>query len=183
MNQKSMPTYEEIDQALAQTPLKLHPSEIHGILCGILSGNSNKNVPWEELVTGGEDATKIHALLQSLFDATKKDLAEFLFEFQLLLPSDEHELAVRAEALTLWSQGYLAGLKSADVQIMGRKPSDTTEAINDIVEIAKMNYEDVVADDEDEGAYIELVEYVRMAAILVYQNMHGQIAHLKGKSS
>jgi len=45
MNQATMPTYEEIDQALAKTTLKLHPSEVHGILCGILSGNPKKNVP------------------------------------------------------------------------------------------------------------------------------------------
>ena len=56
--------------------------------------------------------------------------------------------------------------------MVARTPSDMTEAINDMIEIAKMNYEEVVAGEEDEAAYTELVEYVRMAAILIYQEMH-----------
>ena len=40
-----------------------------------------------------------------------------------------------------------------------------------MVEIAKMNYEEVVESEEDETAYVELVEYVRMAAILIYEEL------------
>lgn len=43
--------------------------------------------------------------------------------------------------------------------------------MNDVIEIAKMNYEAVVASEEDEAAYVELVEYVRMAVILIYQDL------------
>ena len=174
MSQTSMPSYIEIDQALSETTLKLHPSEVHGIICGVLCGNPKNKLEWEKLVTGGEDTTKIHELLQTLFIASTKELDEFLFEFQLLLPGDEDELSIRAEALTLWCQGYLAGLKLAGIVVEGREASDVTEAIDDIIEIAKMNYEDVVASDEDEAAYIERVEYVRMAAVLVYQDTHEQ---------
>jgi uncharacterized protein YgfB (UPF0149 family) len=58
-----------------------------------------------------------------------------------------------------------------------------TEAINDIIEIAKMNYEEVVASEEDETAYIELVEYVRLAVILIYQNLREQEKTSKSTSS
>jgi uncharacterized protein YgfB (UPF0149 family) len=166
-----MPSYHELNQMLDKTTLKLHPSQVHGLICGILSGNPNSSAAWEELVTGGEETAQTHGLLQALFDASLKQLEDFLFEFQLILPPDEDGLTIRAEALTLWCQGYLTGLKLAQVQIIGREPGDITEAINDMIEIAKMNFEEVVASDEDEAAYIELVEYVRMAVILVYQDM------------
>jgi uncharacterized protein YgfB (UPF0149 family) len=183
MNQKSLPSYQELNQALSKTILKLHPSQVHGLISGILCGNPKSNAAWEELVTGGKDPAKTHEVLQDLFDASKKQLDEFLFEFQLVLPPDSDGLQDRAEALTLWCQGFLTGLKLADIQIVEREPSEMTEAINDLIEIAKMNYEDVVASEEDEAAYIELVEYVRMAAILIYQDMREEEAAKKSANS
>lgn len=172
MKEISLPNYGELSQALSNTTLKLHPSQVHGLISGILCGNPKSTAAWEELVTGGKDSgKKTHELLQSLYDATAKQLADFLFEYELVLPSDSDELSLRAEALTLWCQGFLTGLKIAQVAIVDREPSEVTEAINDLIEIAKMNYEEVVASEEDEDAYIELVEYVRMAVILIYQDL------------
>jgi uncharacterized protein YgfB (UPF0149 family) len=182
MNQKSMPDFQALNHALSDTTLKLHPSEAHGLISGVLSGDVSGKTPWQTIVTGDEDPAKTRELLQTLFEASAAQLDEFLFEFQLILPPDSDELALRAEALTLWCQGYLTGLKLTKVQIVGRSPSDVTEAINDMIEIAKMNYEDVVATEEDEAAYVELVEYVRVAAILIYQEMHEQNAESRNAS-
>lgn len=172
MTQYPLPDYSELEQALSETVLKLHPSQVHGILCGVLSGNVSGTLAWEELVVGSKDTSKSHTILQALYAASAKQLNDFLFEFQLVLPDDTEKLSVRAEAMTLWCQGYLTGLKLAQVQMIGREAGDVTEAINDLIEIAKMNYEDVVAGEEDESAYVELVEYVRMAVILIYQDIH-----------
>lgn len=173
MKQISLPKYSELSHALSKTTLKLHPSQVHGLICGILCGNPNSKAAWEELVTGDHDkeSGKTHELLQALYDTSAKQLNEFLFEFQLILPSDSKELPARAEALTLWCQGVLTGLKLAEVPIVDRKPGEITEAINDLIEIAKMNYEDVISSEEDEAAYVELVEYVRMAVIMIYQDL------------
>lgn len=171
MKQESLPTYIELHQALNKTTLKLHPSQVHGLIAGILCGNPSNKTAWQELVTDGEETPKTHLLLQTLYEISERNLADFLFEFQLLLPPDSDPLPSRAEALTLWCQGFLTGLKLAHVQIIDRELSEITEAINDLIEIAKMNYEDVVASEEDEVAYVELVEYVRMAVILIYQDL------------
>lgn len=183
MKQHSMPNYQALSQALGNTTFKLHPSQVHGLVSGILSGNPNSNAAWEKLITGGKDPAKTHEVLQHLYDASLKQLDEFLFEFQLVLPPDSEELSNRAEALTLWCQGYLTGLKLTQVQIIGREPSEVTEAINDLIEIAKMNYEAVVTSEEDEAAYVELVEYVRMAAILIYQDIHEENSTKKRANS
>lgn len=171
MKQLSLPSYTQLSEALSQTALKLHASQVHGLICGILCGNPQSTAAWEELVTGSKESGKSHDLLQELYDLSAKQLDEFLFEFQLLLPADSDDLPVRAEALTLWCQGFLTGLKMVQVQIIDREPGEITEAINDLIEIAKMNYEEVVASEEDEAAYVELVEYVRMAVILIYQDL------------
>lgn len=170
----TLPDYDELSLALLKTTLKLHPSQVHGLSCGMLCGEKANESVWEELVTGSvsdkQEAQKAHILLKSLFEISKKQLEDFLFEFELLLPADSQNLTMRAEALTLWCQGFLTGLKMVKIPIINREPGEMSEAINDIVEIAKMNYEDVVDSDEDEAAYIELVEFIRMAVILIYQD-------------
>lgn len=176
MKQATLPTYKKLQQALNKTSLKLHPSQVHGLVCGILCGNSTSSEEvWEGLIAGDkseEESPATHQLLADLYEFSKKQLEDFLFELQLVLPSDDDSLPERAEALTVWCQGFLTGLKMAQVQLIGREPGETTEAINDIIEIAKMNYEEVVSSEEDEVAFVELVEYVRMAVILIYQDLH-----------
>lgn len=183
MKPTTLPNYAELDIALSQTKLKLHPSQVHGLICGLICGNPTSNAIWEELVTGNKEPSDAHELLQSLYDISADQLNEFLFELQLLLPSDSEPLPLRAEALTLWCQGILTGLKMAHVQMAEREPGELTEAMNDLVEIAKMNYDDVVPSEEDEEAYSELVEFVRMAVILVYQELHEAAATKKTASS
>lgn len=172
MKPEPMPKYIELDRMLSDTPLKLHPSQAHGLICGMLCSPS-QTAQWEKLIMGDQEKdNKAPVLLQKLYETSAQQLEEFEFDFQLLLPADSKDLPTRAEALTLWCQGFLTGLQKANIQIAEREPSESTEAINDLIEISKMNYEDVVASEEDEEAYTELVEYVRMAIILVYQECH-----------
>jgi uncharacterized protein len=174
MKHNQLSSYTQLSQDLEKTQLKLHPSQVHGLLTGIICGNPAATTAWKELVLGKEDNAAVHATLQALYDSTAKELNEFLFQFQLLLLTDEQPLPARAESLTLWCQGFLTGLKVTDVPIEGRDPSEVTEAIDDMIEIAKMDYEEVVASEEDEAAYVELVEYVRMAVVLIYQQLREQ---------
>lgn len=169
-------SYSELEKALNKTALKLHPSQVHGLICGFLCGHPKDTKAWEELVAGKDESEAMHVVLQSLYDLSAKQLREFLFEFQLLLPNDSKELPERAEALTLWCQGMLTGLKMAEIPITGRQAGELTEAINDLIEVAKMNYEDVVASEEDEAAYADLVEYIRMVVTFIYQESHEQDA-------
>jgi len=173
MKQKSLPTYKDLNKALSQTTLKLHPSELHGLICGILCGDLNTHSAWETFKISSQEIVQTQ-ILKDVFDVSALELNEWLFDFQLILPLDAEELPIRAEALTLWAQGFLTGLKHVHVQIVDRPPSDMTEAIHDLIEIAKMNYEEVISSEEDETAYVELVEYVRMAVILIYQDMRDQ---------
>lgn len=172
---KSSPfDFKTLSKALDKTTSKMHASQVHGLICGLLCGKSEvKAGAWESLILG-EAVDKIKsAELAALYAASKAQLVDFLFEFDLVLPKDTANLPERAEALTLWCQGYLTGLKLVEVPIEGREPSEVTEAIHDLVEIAKMNYEQVVSSEEDEVAFAELVEYVRMVVIFIYQELVG----------
>lgn len=173
MSEVATPSFLALSKALEKTTLTLHPSQVHGLVCGLLCGEAKeRDSAWQDLVTGGDTNKKTHQVLQSLYDGCAGQLATFLLDVYPLLPDDDEELPLRAEALSLWCQGVLTGLKMANIQIVGRDPGEVTEAIDDLIEIAKMNYEDVVTSEEDENAYVELVEYVRMALILIYQVQH-----------
>lgn len=167
-----MSNFSELSQALKQTSLKLHPSQAHGLVCGLLCGQLQPNENWMPLITGEKASPKIEEILQKLYHLSHQELQAFAFEFQLLLPNDRTPLPNRAEALTLWCQGFLTGLKFVEIPIVGREPGELTEAIDDLIEIAKLNYDEVATNEEDETAYVELVEYVRMAINLIYQQSH-----------
>lgn len=178
MKDISLPDYSELSQTLSQTALKLNPAQAHGLMCGVLCGSQNSDIAWDKWAAGDQSADGI-AALQALYDVTARQLSEFSFDFQLMLPPDGSDIAWRAEALTLWCQGFLTGLKMADIAIVGRKPSDVTEAISDMIEVAKMDYEEAISNEEDEIAYVELVEYVRLSAVLIYQDAHEERAKSK----
>lgn len=166
-----LPDFGGLTETLDHTELKLHASQVHGLISGLLCGNFDQKSAWDELLLGEKLSGETRQSLQILFDATAEKLSDFLFEFKMVLPSDDEELSVRAEALGVWCQGYLTGLQTGGVPIVDRDPGELTEAVNDLVEIAKMNYEQVVASEEDEEAYTDLVEYVRMAVIYIYQEL------------
>ena len=46
------------------------------------------------------------------------------------------------------------------------------DAINDITEIAQVSFGDIKADDTAETDYCELVEYVRLAILMIYQELN-----------
>lgn len=173
MTQISLPSYSELTLSLGDTMFNLHASQAHGVVCGILAANSTMT-DWEKIITGGDENGGTRELLHVVYDGSSQQLKDFLFEFQLLLPNEEESLQDRAEALSLWCQGFLTGLKAAGESVEGRGHGEASEAIADMVEVAKMEYEEVVDTEEDETAYLELVEYVRMAVILIYQDLHGQ---------
>lgn len=171
-----LPEFDEVTVILGETELKLHASQVHGLISGVLCGNFNEETDWQELVMGEKLSGEPADVLQEIYLGTGKQLADILLDFHLILPEDNCDLSMRAEALTVWCQGYLTGLKLAGVPIIGREDSELTESIDDLIEIAKMNYQEVVETEEDEDAYIELVEYVRMAVILIYTELRSNNA-------
>ena len=178
MNSISVPSYQELEDALSKTTLTLHPSQVHGLLSGMLCKDPPQT-EWETLMMNDQCSDEAQKLLQNLYDISAQQLAKFLFEFQLILPADTETLPLRAEALTLWCQGFLTGIKWAKIASASISQGEIGEAFHDLTEIAKMNYEEVVASEEDEEAYMELVEYVRMAVILIYQELHEESLNQK----
>lgn len=170
----SLPAYTEVEDALKKLSTHYDAAQTHGLMCGLISATSGKkNTHWEDMLGGKKDLHSHEVLLQ-LYEISYHQMSEFSFEFSLLLPDDDVGINQRAEALGLWCQGFLAGLEKGKVPIQNREESEMTEALNDLVEISQVNYDDIAnnnENEEDETAYFELIEYVRLAVLMIFQEL------------
>lgn len=169
------PTPHYTDLAIVLTKMKSnhHASQLHGFICGLICGRTP-----EQNQTGGADvlselqqSVQSRKMIQQLYAASFRDLSEFSFEFALLLPDDDTEINQRSESLGLWCQGFLTGLEQAYPDIQTAQ-GDVADVLSDLLEISQVSFGDIEEDDESEAAYAELVEYVRMSILMVYQELH-----------
>ncbi len=91
--------------------------------------------------------------------------------FEMLLPAVEEDLALRAKALSDWCEGFLAGIKQSGVIVKDVIVQDILHCIKDI---AELEYDKALFNDNDETAYQETLRYVRFAALLVYAEIAAQ---------
>ncbi len=149
-----------------------HPVEVHGALVGLICGGAPVQSgawvkPLLELVNDGQPLPPtLMQLINDMYQDAATRLAEFEFGFTPLQPEEEEPLSVRVEALSLWTQSFLTGLAIIQPKL-NKAPKDVCEVIKDLAEIAQVEF-DVAEDEESEAAYAELLEFVRMAAIMCH---------------
>jgi len=83
----------------------------------------------------------------------------------LLLPSDDAPLGERAIALGQWCQGFLAGfgLTARDTALS----TEAMEVLQDLAAIAQV--QDALEESDDgENDYMEVMEYLRVAPLLLF---------------
>jgi yecA family protein len=149
------------------------PSEVHGLLCGMLcANNSLSNEVWldqvqDELTDGGRLSLQAQALLKELFNITVSQLQDDDLGFALLLPADQDSLSQRTDSLGYWCQGFLAGLVLGGMDKNWPLSPEVQEFFADLVDICRLGLAAEEGSEEDEEAYMEIVEYVRMGVLLV----------------
>lgn len=169
-------TFEELDAALAAGDARIAAAEGHGSLCGSLAAITGFDVEeWlsELLPEGGAHADEAQSreLLETLFAETRAALDGQLMEFAPLLPDDSQPLEQRAAALAEWCSGFMFGLARADLAPGDELPDAAAEVLKDFAELARAAVDPGDADDANEEAYAELVEYLRAGAQLVYEEL------------
>lgn len=172
--------YAPVEEALAAVEARLGAAEAHGRLCGMLtaSGMQTECARWiaevlEDTAPRGDAAKACLALLSELYASTREALDDPELGFHLLLPDDTEHLAVRAAALGSWCEGYLLGLGVGGLQPETGMPGEVAEVLRDLGEISRVE-PDPEDDEENEHAYEELVEYVRVGVLLIREHERGQ---------
>jgi yecA family protein len=178
MNEKV--AFDDLDEALRRCGATWGASQAHGLLTGRLAvGGAKAGADWLLQVLEGTDENDALRLecqkkLDVLYQATFWELSERLSEFMPLMPDDETETATKTAAMAHWCEGFLHGLVSAEhaQELRDRLAADPlADIIRDMLQITRAGIDEEIDDEGNEAAYAELIEYIRVAAQLAYEEL------------
>jgi uncharacterized protein YgfB (UPF0149 family) len=170
-----LPDYQDIVAITEHLSLSIHASELHGAISGFLCVGANDDAAAyiQELIEDKDVATyeaDIRALV-GLLTAVHKQLATINFDFQLLLPDDEVDLAQRAKAISYWCHGFSDSFLESGTDIDKFKTDEAKDAFYHITEVSQLDYDSLSISEADEKAFMELYEYIRMAVLMMYTEL------------
>ncbi|MBI5039879.1 MAG: UPF0149 family protein [Gammaproteobacteria bacterium] len=177
MQQHSHPDYLELEQVLGRAEAVAGAAEVHGLLCGLLCAAGRLvEKTWLVQVFADADNRSVafqqgRAAVQRLAAWTVEALNDPVLGMDLLLPDDDQPLAERTAALGEWCQGYLLGLAAGGVDQDALLTEDIAELIHDFTEISQAGFDVDAANDDDEAAFCDVVEYVRVGVLLIYDEL------------
>jgi len=111
-------------------------------------------------------------LVKELFYLSAAQLDDADLGFALLLPADQDTLNQRLDALRQWCQGFLTGLVLAGLHKERLFSPEVKEFLADLVEICRLGAVAGDGSEEEEAAYMEIAEYVRMGVLLVNEELN-----------
>lgn len=164
----------------------ISPAELHGLISGHLAAGARLQ-PAVLLQTACElmdiksftqESSKV-ALLE-LYTASCHSLESMDLEFELLLPDDDDEISLRAEALGRWCQSFLSGFGLYGKHTDASLSTEAKETLNDLGQIAQVS-SDLEDLEEHEADLMEVQEYVRMAVLMLFTECNKAVED-KGKA-
>lgn len=175
-------SFDELSNTLLPLGTVNSPSELQGLLCGKLCGGARlTEVSWlleavEFLDFSNAPDEKVRHLLTRLFHATRLQLHSE-FGLRLMLPDDDSDMGERIAALGQWCHGFLTGLGTT-----GARENLSEEARDTLQDLAAIVHITADDEDEDEHDYMEVTEYVRMAATSLFYEFSTELPPVKAAS-
>jgi len=172
----NLPNYELLADLIERANLSMSPAELHGLATGLLvadtSASENRflQLVCEEPEQGDVLAVENTQLLLALFQATQEALQTITLEFELLVPDDDEPLADRIDAACEWARSLLYGLAEQGVHQRTDLSEDVSGFVRDLMEIARGGYA-YEKGEEGEMVYADLLEYLRMGALMVQEEL------------
>jgi len=177
------PEIEELEELLYRIDATMGAADAHGALCGMLCARGTIELSeWVDHVIDEQDQGNelLHDVvhkLSELHQSTLEMMNDATANFKLLLLDDDDPLPERVEALAAWCQGFIYGLAAGGIQEGSELPEDTAELLKDMIEISRAGHDvddtglEESDDNDDEVAYMEIEEYVRMGVLLIYEEL------------
>lgn len=150
-------------------------AETHGVVIGLLAGGPRQSEreladQLAQLQVGDWTSDKIRENLGPAISTLRSELASPDMDFKPLLPTDDRPLTERTRCLASWVSGFLAGFGAGFGAGSGApKPesADAAEALRLLEQIARAGTDPEAGDEEQEAAFTELSEFVRVATLLL----------------
>ena len=176
--------YQDVTQALERVEVASDAAECQGAMSAVIcfAGEAGfavwlgSHLPEIESakMDGDALATDTARITELLYRSVCDQLMAGSLEYQLLLPEDDTDLEMRTEAMMHWCQGFLLGLQYVGIADNGRFHEDLAEIIKDITEISQMSLGELDHSEEEEQSYAELVEYLRVGVMLLWETLSAQ---------
>jgi yecA family protein len=172
--------HDTLDDALRRCGASWDAAQTHGLLTGRLAVAGVAAGPeWLVQVLEGTDESnalqaRCQKMLDTLYQLTFWQLSERLSEFAPLLPDDDSDAGDRTKAMAHWCEGFLHGLVSAkhgDALRDRLAAEPLADIIRDMLQITRAEVDAATDEETNEAAYAELVEYLRVAAQLAYEEL------------
>ncbi len=165
--------YPEIERLLADSRALTDVPEAHGTLAGALCAAADYRFEdWlREIYAEGKTSNDARDRLEALFEHTRRALAAGQMQFDVMLPGDELPIADRAIALGQWCQGFLYGLGTSPIPDVDALPEEVSEIVRDLTSITQVAVDERETDEANEEAFTELVEFVRVGAQLLFDEL------------
>ena len=157
--------WNEWEAAFGTIPELAGASELHGLLMGIVTvAHAPTSEEWQHILQQLAFAPLSDEALQLLTDEGEDAAAaleEDALDYMPLLPDDQHALEERVQALADWCNGMVLGFGLASGQL---RP-DEAELLQDLQEVAAVEFDSEDDDEEGEAGYADLVEFVRLIPV------------------
>lgn len=173
--------YQHLQEELSKFGHDIVPAELQGTAYGFVSLKSGKEAQalWarhlmEEFQEhiDNPDYTGLLYMFGQLFTDAQNSLESESFAINLCLPDDEQELHKRVEALGSWCKGFMYGLGLVGEPETLSEP-EIQDALNDLTKMMALAL-DPSEPEEDERAFHELVEYVRLIPAMIHQHAQSE---------
>ncbi|XID75428.1 UPF0149 family protein [Alkanindiges sp. WGS2144] len=157
--------WNEWEAAFKDIPELASPSELHGLVMGIVSVAQAPTIEEWQYILQQLDVEPLAAQALQLLADEAEDVAAALaddsLDYMPMLPDDQHLLAERVQALADWCNGVVLGFGLAS----GHLRTDEAELLQDLQEVAAVEFEAEDDDEEGEASYADLVEFVRLIPV------------------
>lgn len=157
--------WNEWDAAFGLIPELAGASELHGLLMGIVTvAQAPTGEEWQHILQQLAFEPLSDEALQLLTDEGEDAAAALeddTLDYMPMLPDDQHLLEERVQALADWCNGVVLGFGLASGQL---RP-DEAELLQDLQEVAAVEFESSDDDEDGEAGYADLLEFVRLIPV------------------
>ena len=173
--------YEYVDKIRHKAGISINVSEYHGRISACLcceNITAGTLLP-KEINTDGvslsPEIVKLKTVLLSMISETFEKLNDTEMTFYPVLSPDSESLIARTLSLSNWCQGFVDGfgfsIAQKNISLDKVDLDMIREIIEDFSQISKLTSDSIINEGGEDLAYIEVVEYVRVATQLIFEEM------------
>lgn len=146
-----------------------------GLNCSQVESNEDNNVWLDKLNLGIDQQNVLDReaveVLNKYYNEVNQHLNSIELSFQLPI-SDADSIAEQLSDFALWVENFLYGFSMGDKVELTSCSEQLQEIIKDFVSLSRADDYEATTDDDNEKVLVELIEYVRVAVLNIYDELN-----------